>query len=119
FCPKIGAVFSVMPPSVLGGAVITVFAMIMLNGIRLLAKAGFSDRNILILAVTFGVGLAVSESKLLVSKFPLVLNFLFRDSIVAVCIISVILNIIFPPSAEEKQKLQAAQQEAAVEDLKS
>jgi NCS2 family nucleobase:cation symporter-2 len=119
FCPKIGAVFSVMPSSVLGGAVLTVFAMIMLNGIKLLAKAGFSDRNVLILAVTFGVGLAVSDDKLLVSRLPGFLNYLFRDSIVAVCIISVILNIAFPASDAEKQKLKAAQQEAAVEDLKN
>jgi hypothetical protein len=38
---------------------------------------------------------------------------------VAVCVISVVLNIIFPPSEEEKAKLKAAQEEAAVEDLKS
>jgi NCS2 family nucleobase:cation symporter-2 len=119
FFPKIGAVFSVMPSSVLGGAVLTVFAMIMLNGIKLIAKAGFSDRNVLILAVTFGDALALSDDKLRVSRLPGILNYLFRDSIVAVCVNSVVLNIIFPPSEAEKVKLKAAQEEAAVEDLKS
>jgi NCS2 family nucleobase:cation symporter-2 len=119
FCPKIGAIFSIMPASVLGGAVLTVFAMIMLNGIKLIAKAGFSDRNLLILAITFGVGFAFSEDKLLVSRLPLVLRYVFRDSTAAVCIVSVLANLIFPADEAEKQKLKAAQREAAVEDLKS
>jgi NCS2 family nucleobase:cation symporter-2 len=101
FSPKIGAVFSVMPPSVLGGAVITVFAMIMLNGIKLCAKAGFTDRNLLILAITFGVGYAVGENKTLVANLPAALQFIFRDNIVSVCLISMVLNVIFPISAEE------------------
>ncbi|MDR2632492.1 MAG: hypothetical protein LBC51_02580 [Treponema sp.] len=117
FCPKIGAVFSVMPSSVLGGAVITVFAMIMLNGIKLLSKAGFSDRNLLILAITFGVGLAVGDNKLLVDHLPRVLQYIFRDTTVAVCVISVAANLIFPPSDEEKAHLQQALKEAAVEDV--
>jgi NCS2 family nucleobase:cation symporter-2 len=118
FCPKIGAVFSVMPPSVLGGAVLTVFAMIMLNGIKLIARSGFSDRNVLVLAVTFGVGFAFSENKLLVSRLPLLLQYVFRDSIAAVCIVSVLVNLIFPAGKGEKEKLQAAQTDAALEELK-
>jgi NCS2 family nucleobase:cation symporter-2 len=119
FCPKIGAIFSVMPSSVLGGAVVTVFAMIMLNGIKLCAKAGFSDRNLLILAITFGVGYAVGDNKTLVAHLPMALQYVFRDTTVAVCVISMLLNIIFPVGEAEKEKLRSAQTEAAVEDLKS
>jgi NCS2 family nucleobase:cation symporter-2 len=119
FCPKIGAVFSVMPSSVLGGAVVTVFAMIMLNGVKLCARAGFSDRNLLILAITFGVGYAIGDNKTLVAHLPAALQYVFRDTTVAVCVISMLLNIIFPADEAEKQKLKAAQTEAAVEDLKS
>jgi NCS2 family nucleobase:cation symporter-2 len=116
FIPKIGAVFSVMPSSVLGGAVVTVFAMIMLNGVKLIAKAGFSDRNLLILALTFGVGFAVGDNKLLVGRLPAALQYIFRDTTVAVCIISVLANLLFPASEKEKEKLRAAQREAALED---
>jgi NCS2 family nucleobase:cation symporter-2 len=103
----------------LGGAVLTVFAMIMLNGIKLIARAGFSDRNILVLAITFGVGFAFSGDKLLVSRLPFFLQYIFRDSTAAVCIVSVIANLVFPAAEAEKAKLSAAQREAAVEDLKS
>ncbi|GHU25688.1 uracil permease [Spirochaetia bacterium] len=118
FIPKIGAIFSVMPSSVLGGAVITVFAMIMLNGIKMLAKAGFSDRNLLILAITFGVGFAIGDNKLLVSNLPAALQWIFRDTTVAVCIISVLGNIIFPATDADKTLAQKVQKEAAAEDLK-
>ncbi|MDR0376297.1 MAG: hypothetical protein LBH70_00720 [Spirochaetaceae bacterium] len=118
FIPKIGAVFSVMPSSVLGGAVVMVFAMIMLNGVKLIAKAGFSDRNLLILAITFGVGFAVGDNKLLVDQLPSALQYVFRDTTVAVCVVSVLTNLLFPASESEKAKLEAAQKEAAVEDVK-
>jgi NCS2 family nucleobase:cation symporter-2 len=118
FVPKIGAIFSVMPSSVLGGAVVTVFAMIFLNGVKLIAKSGFSDRNLLILAITFGVGFAVGDNKLLVGRLPLVLQYIFKDTTVAVCVISVLANILFPASESDKARLQAAQKEAAVEDVK-
>ncbi|MDR1301849.1 MAG: hypothetical protein LBK43_05195 [Treponema sp.] len=117
FIPKIGAIFSVMPSSVLGGAVVTVFAMIMLNGIKLIAKAGFSDRNLLILAITFGVGFAVGDTKLLVDRLPMFLQFIFKDTVVAVCVISVLTNLLFPVSESDKERMKNAQKEAAVEDL--
>jgi NCS2 family nucleobase:cation symporter-2 len=119
FIPKIGAVFAAMPSSVLGGAVITVFAMIMLNGIKLLAKAGFSDRNMLILSITFGVAFAVGDNKLLVSYLPGAIQWIFKDTTVAVCVISVLGNILFPASGSDKELAQKAQREAAAEDLKS
>lgn len=117
--PKIGAIFSVMPPSVLGGAVVTVFAMIMLNGMKLIAKAGFTDRNLLILAITFGVAYAIGENKILVDHLPSSIQFLFKDTTVTVCVFSILLNVIFPLSAAEKERMRLAVQEAAVEDLKS
>jgi NCS2 family nucleobase:cation symporter-2 len=116
--PKIGAVFSVMPSSVLGGAVVTVFAMIMLNGMKLCAKAGFTDRNMLILAITFGVGYAAGDNKTLTANLPVALQYVFKDTIVAVCVISVILNIIFPLPAEERQRLQKEQDAEAAKELK-
>jgi len=118
FSPKIGAVFSVMPSSVLGGAVVTVFAMIMLNGMKLCAKAGFTDRNLLILAITFGVGYAIGDNKTLVAHLPVALQYIFKDTTVAVCVISVILNLCFPLPLEERQRLQKEQDAEAAKELK-
>lgn len=95
FCPKIGAVFSSLPASVLGGAVITVFAMIFLNGIKMISKDGFSEENSLILAITFGLGYGFGAVPEATMKFPAVVHFLLGEPITAVCIVSVIANLIF------------------------
>lgn len=102
--PKVGAVISVMPNSVLGGAVVTVFAMIMLNGIKMLAKSGFSDRNMLVLGITFGVGMGFSSVPALLEHLPKILQFLFRDTVSSVCIISILTNIIFPDDSQVEKK---------------
>jgi NCS2 family nucleobase:cation symporter-2 len=108
-CPKLGALFSVMPASVLGGAIITVFAVLMINGVKMIARAGFSERNVLIVALTFGLGYSVSAYSLLVSKLPSSLNFLFSSPLIAVCIVSMLLNILFPPTPEDKQKAEESE----------
>ena len=99
--PKIGALFSVMPDSVLGGAVITVFAMIMINGIKLIGKAGFSQRNVLVLAITFGIGMGFGNNQEAMQHMPKLIQALFSDSVAAVCVISILANIVFPPDKDQ------------------
>jgi NCS2 family nucleobase:cation symporter-2 len=101
--PKFGAVLSVMPSSVLGGAVITVFAMIMLNGIKIISKAGFTERNVLIFVLTFGVGYAIANNTVLVSNLPGPLAFIFGNPTIAVCVIAIVLNMVFPRTEETAQ----------------
>jgi NCS2 family nucleobase:cation symporter-2 len=103
FIPKIGAVFSLMPDSVLGGAVISVFAMITINGIKLIVKSGFSQRNVTALSVilAMGMGLAGMPESAYVNM-PAALQYLFKDSVAATCIIGIIVNAIFPEDKTEK-----------------
>ncbi|MDR0648924.1 MAG: purine permease [Synergistaceae bacterium] len=102
FVPKIGAIFSMMPNSVLGGAVISVFAMIMINGIKLIAKSGFSHRNIVVLSVIFAMGLGLASLPPNVYEhMPRLFQYLFEDSVAAVCIVGIILNVVFPAEVTE------------------
>ncbi|MGL4547446.1 uracil-xanthine permease family protein, partial [Eubacterium aggregans] len=96
FLPKLGAVFATIPAPALGGAVISVFAMIMLNGIKMIAKAGFSERNILVLGITFALGLGLASNPEAVAQLPAVLHFIFGDSVAATCIVGILANILFP-----------------------
>jgi len=98
--PKVGAFLSVMPSSVLGGAVITVFAMIMLNGIKILAKEGFCERNVLIFVLTFGLGYSIAHNEALVSTLPPSIGFILGNSTITVCFLAIILNLIFPKQKE-------------------
>ena len=95
FCPKIGTVFSSLPASVLGGAVTTVFAMIFLNGIKMIAKEGFCEANCLIIAVTFGLGYGLGTVPAATSGLSPVVHFLLGEPITAVCIVSVLACLLF------------------------
>lgn len=97
FVPKIGAVFSIMPPSVLGGAVISVFAMITINGIKLIAKSGFSQRNITVLSIMLAMGLGLATAPQgAFNQMPAVFGHLFKDSVAAISIIGIVVNAVFP-----------------------
>lgn len=104
FLPKIGALFASMPPSVLGGAVITVFAMIFLNGFKMIARDSFTDRNVLMLCITFGLGYALGLVPEATAQMPAFIRFIFGDPVTAVCVVSVIANLIFPGRKEEEAR---------------
>ncbi|MDL2325224.1 purine permease [Ruminococcaceae bacterium OttesenSCG-928-A16] len=104
FMPKIGALFSSMPQSVLGGAVITVFAMIFLNGFKMISRDGLTDRNVLMLCVTFGLGYALGLVPEVTAKMPAFVQFIFGDPVTAVCVVSVIANLIFPGRKEDEAR---------------
>lgn len=101
FVPKLGAIFSAIPAPVLGGAIISVFSMIIINGIKMIARAGFSERNILVLGVTFALGLGLAKNAEAIAQLPTILKFIFTDSVAATCIVGIILNIIFPMTDKE------------------
>lgn len=109
FCPKLGAIFSTIPAPVLGGAIISVFSMILINGIKMIAKAGFSERNILVLGVTFALGLGLASDAAAVAQLPAVLRFIFSDSVAATCIVAIVMNILFPmKDADDLEKAKQA-----------
>lgn len=113
FLPKLGAIFSAIPSCVLGGALMTVFGNIMINGIKMIGKAGFSERNVLILAITFSLGLGLAGNAEAIAYLPSVVRFLFTDSVAATCIVAIIVNLIFPEKDEaEREKAKKALMDA-------
>ncbi|MGE4444865.1 MAG: uracil-xanthine permease family protein [Candidatus Altimarinota bacterium] len=57
--PHIGAVFRTVPNSVLGGATLIMFATVAIAGIKIISKTDLNRKNMLILAVSFAMGLGV------------------------------------------------------------
>ena len=57
--PHIGAIFRALPTPVLGGATIIMFATVAVAGIKIISQVNLNRRNMLILAISFGVGLGV------------------------------------------------------------
>ena len=54
--PKLGALISIMPQSVLGGAAVMMFSSIVISGIQLITKEPLTARNLSIVSVALGVG---------------------------------------------------------------
>ena len=95
--PKVGAIISLMPPSVLGGASIVMFSMIVVSGIRLITTEKLTERNAMIVAVSLGLGLGISYVPGFFAYFPESIQLIFGESkTVLPAILAVILNIILP-----------------------
>ncbi|MDR1019559.1 MAG: purine/pyrimidine permease [Synergistaceae bacterium] len=107
FIPKIGAIFSLMPDSVLGGAVLSVFAMITVNGIKLVTKSGFSQRNVTTLSTILAIGMGLAGMpEGTYKEMPVAIQYLFKDSVAATCIIGIIINAIFPADKVEEAVIE-------------
>ncbi|MDR2109446.1 MAG: hypothetical protein LBP28_08340 [Coriobacteriales bacterium] len=114
FFPPIGAVFSAMPPCVLGGAVIGVFGMILVNGIKLITLEGFNERNVLIVCITYGAGFAIANTPELVGLFPEPLHFIFSETTLAVCLVAVLANLLFSQGSKKSQKPEVETEECLI-----
>ena len=94
--PKMGALTTVVPSSVLGGAMIAMFGMVIAAGIKMLSKVDFiSQENLLIIACSVGVGLGVTVVQDLFSQRPKGLTLLTNNGIVAGSLTAIALNIVF------------------------
>ncbi|WP_425448573.1 nucleobase:cation symporter-2 family protein [Dethiothermospora halolimnae] len=94
--PKLGALVSIMPDPVLGGAGIMMFGMIAVGGIKTLKKVRFTRRNSLVIAISMGLGLAVAFRPELLNNFHEKLAIIFHSGITTGTLAAIVLNLILP-----------------------
>ena len=106
FIPKIGALITTIPQSVLGGATVIVFAMITMTGIKVIIKDELSSRNTSIAGLSVALGMGITQVEGALDAFPSWVNMIFGSSPVVITTITVILlNLILPKkSIEEEEK---------------
>lgn len=108
FIPKIGAFFTSIPSSVIGGSLVMIFAMISISGINLITKEPLVGRNAIILATSLGLGYGLGNVPNALVSFPESIKLVFGDSgIVVSGSIAVFLNIILP---KEKKIIKSSQE---------
>ena len=101
--PPVGNFFASLPESVLGGCTIMMFGTILTSGVQMLAKAGFSQRNITIaaLSLSVGIGFTAASEEGLWTIFPEIVQTVFGANVVAVVfVMAVVLNLILPKSMD-------------------
>lgn len=95
--PIVGTVLTAIPQAVLGGCTIMMFGSIMYAGFGMLAKCGFNNRNMVIVALSLSVGLGFTQASGMFSIFPQIVRTVFAENCVAVVfILAVVLNLLLP-----------------------
>ncbi len=95
--PKIGAVISIMPQPVLGGAAVIMFASIVISGVNLITTEPLTGRNSTIVSVALGLGYGIGSTTAVQSFMPTWMGYIFGGSgIVPAALLAIVLNIALP-----------------------
>ncbi|PGM94485.1 xanthine permease PbuX [Bacillus cereus] len=115
FIPKIAAITTIIPKSVLGGAMLAMFGMVMAYGIKMLSSVDFGKQeNLLIVACSVGIGLGVTVVPTLFSQLPENIRILTDNGIVLGSASAVLLNIVFNMVPQRKVKEEPVPMQSAV-----
>lgn len=110
--PIFGAVLATLPDAVLGGCTIMMFGTIVVSGLQMIGKCGYSQRNITIVALSLSIGIGFTQVPELFSVFPKIIETVFAENCVAVVfLVAVILNLILPQNMEAFEEKNAANEQ--------
>lgn len=95
--PKLGAIISIMPQAVLGGAAVMMFSSIVVSGIQLITKEHMTPRNLTIVSVALGVGYGMGANTAILAHTPQAVQLIFGGSgIVPAALVAILLNLLLP-----------------------
>ena len=101
--PKVGALISIMPQSVLGGAAVMMFSSIVVSGIQLITKNPLNARSISIVSVALGLGYGIGANMAILNQLPQAVQLIFGGSgIVPAALVAILMNILLPREKEAK-----------------
>ena len=95
--PKLGAIVSIMPQSVLGGAAVMMFSSIVVSGSQLITKEPLNARSLTIVSVARGVGYGLGANPGVLAHAPQFVKLIFGGSgIVPAAMVAILLNVVLP-----------------------
>ena len=99
--PKLGALVSIMPQAVLGGAAVMMFSSIVVSGIQLITKEKMTPRTLTIVSVALGVGYGMGANASILANTPQLFQLICGESgIVPAAFVAIVLNVLLPKDAE-------------------
>ena len=99
FCgliPKVGAIISTVPITVLGGGVIVMFGMVAAAGVNMLSDVTWNRRNMVIFAVALSIGLGLQLEPSALQHLPKTLQILLTSGLLPSAFIAIVLNLLLP-----------------------
>ena len=95
--PKLGALISIMPQAVLGGAAVMMFSSIVVSGIQLITKEKMTPRQLTIVSVALGVGYGMGANSGILANTPHAFQLICGESgIVPAAFVAILLNVLLP-----------------------
>ena len=101
--PKFAALINIMPQPVLGGVGIVMFGTVAAAGIQTLSSVKLTNKNLLIIATSIGLGLGVTFRPEILANLPEAIKMIFSSGISTGTITALVLNLILQDK-EEKSK---------------
>ena len=98
FLPKVAAIITGIPNPVLGGVGIMMFGTVAAAGIRTLSNIKLTERNLLIIAISMGLGLGVTFRPDVIHNLPEAIRMIFSSGISTGTIAALILNAVLKDS---------------------
>jgi len=103
--PIFGTLLATLPDAVLGGCTIMMFGTIVISGLQMISKCGFSQRNITIAALSLSTGIGFTQVPEIFHIFPQLVQNIFAENCVAVVfVVAIILNLLLPKNMEVTTK---------------
>ena len=102
--PFIGTIFAIIPPPVLGGAMLIMFGSIAGAGIKILSIEKLDKRALIIIAVSIGAGLSVGNPDIL-ANLPPIIRDTFASEIATGGLLAIIMNIVMPQKKHQMHAL--------------
>ena len=79
--PVVGQLFSLIPDAVLGGATLLMFGTVAAAGIRIIASTKITRKAVLVMAISFAMGLSVELVPGILDKMPDLIKSIFSSGI--------------------------------------
>lgn len=100
--PGVGYALTTIPQAVLGGCTLLMFGSILFAGFGMMARSGFTQRNMVISSLSLSIGIGFTQAADMFSIFPQIVQTVFAENCVAVVfLLAVFLNLVLP---KEKNK---------------
>lgn len=94
--PFMGAIVTLIPAPVLGGAGVLLFGSVAASGVRMLGPVNYEgNMNLVIVAVTLSVGILPTAEPHFYDQFPVWFQTIAQSGISSAAIVAVLLNLLF------------------------
>ncbi|EMB7846107.1 uracil-xanthine permease [Vibrio vulnificus] len=105
--PGVASFVQLIPEPVLGGATIVMFGTIAAAGVRIISRVDPDRRAILIMALSFSMGLGIAQKPEILQFMPEFIKSIFSSGVAAGGITAIVLNLLLPEKLQDEQEEKA------------